>query len=574
MQASSEDTSSDWQPTLCSYRTSVHDRQGPSSAHPLGSWESSRVVPALKSPTTPRGTGFSRESSDSPINSRRRSLSERSTTGFHQRSHSYRQSHLSQAMSRNYNSSPLVPRTVEVDDRSEMPRLEEGTNSTTSTTAPSTVWDELDNLKSRIHRLELTGKLPQTSGAAVSNATDNRPPTATTTNTTLSTSPKRGRNFSTSPVDSNATGLPTNDTHPMLHAALAKTKAILPEEVYSALYSTATDALSLASMMGSVTGGGPISSAQSVVGSTVGPVSDRQLRRKADSMCRSLTEVCLALSEMSPVLSKQSTVARPVSRDHELSSMDPQSPQQLRNPNASGGALGAIKPSPGALSRLQVRRSSLAAAPSNLSSLPSPRYTPSIAAEASTPTNGSSSGRRTSLYLRSRRTGTAEQEDGDTVRLKAPSRALTEIGGIRRSQTISALPTEYRERPSQRPQPQSTVDGETVMQSIEGLSEDSRDGAQSVLSQLPIRRRYASSNFNSPVTKPTPPGLQPPRRYLDRPTPDRDTTSLVGRMEEVRGQRHGSVDYQTRTIPRVGSLSTRRIATASDGAVAAKYGYQ
>jgi len=86
-------------------------------------------------------------------------------------------------------------------DAPETPRAAEGTESTVSTTAPSTVWDELEDLKSRIHRLELTGKLPATSGAAMSHASNERPATATTTVTTMSSSPKRGRGNSISPVE-------------------------------------------------------------------------------------------------------------------------------------------------------------------------------------------------------------------------------------------------------------------------------------------------------------------------------------------------------------------------------------
>lgn len=66
----------------------------------------------------------------------------------------------------------------------------DGTESTMSTTAPSTVWDELDDLKSRIRKLELTGKLPSSSAAAMSSMAGERPRTATTTVTTVSSSPK------------------------------------------------------------------------------------------------------------------------------------------------------------------------------------------------------------------------------------------------------------------------------------------------------------------------------------------------------------------------------------------------
>lgn len=80
----------------------------------------------------------------------------------------------------------------------------EGTESTMSTTAPSTVWDELDELKSRIRKLELTGKLPSSSAAAMS--TEERPQTATTTVTTMSSSPKHGK-ASNSALDSAVDGV-------------------------------------------------------------------------------------------------------------------------------------------------------------------------------------------------------------------------------------------------------------------------------------------------------------------------------------------------------------------------------
>lgn len=369
-------------------------------------------------------------------------------------------------------------------ETSDRPRAAEGTESTASTTAPSTVWDELDDLKSRIRKLELTGKLPPTSGAAMSQVSGERPPTATTTITTVSTSPKRGRGISTSPVDSHCAGLPTCEIHPLLHSALAKLKPLLSEEVYRALEATASDALTIAAMMGNVGQPGPIFSAQSVAGSNVSTVTDRQLRRKADSMCRSLTELCLALSEVNP---RQLQLVLAGGENKETS--------------RTGDALIRAKPSPRALSRLEERRSSLLAA----SSLPTPRHsTP----ETSTPTQTTNMmGRRTSLFLRNRRAGTEELEDED--RFRAPSRAATEVGRLRNlprgaiSERVPPLP-------------------------------DSR--AISVQSSLPMRR-YISTNLNSNL--PQTPSTQSPgtRKYLDRSTPDRDSNSIVGKPIEDRVQR-------------------------------------
>ncbi|KAH7360779.1 hypothetical protein BKA65DRAFT_192367 [Rhexocercosporidium sp. MPI-PUGE-AT-0058] len=481
------------------------------------------VVNSRSNPTTPRGSGGREISPEHPsfINGRRPSIPESSQP---QRS-SYRQSNLSYTTPRTYNSSPLVSRTTDMHEAPETPRAAEGTESTVSTTAPSTVWDELEDLKSRIHRLELTGKLPPTSGAAMSRASHDRPPTATTTVTTMSSSPKqRGRNNSISPVEPSTEPTPP-ETHPLLHSALAKSKPLLSLEIYRALEATAADALAISSMMGSSGQPGPISSSQSTAGRT-SSVSDRQVRRKADSMCRSLTELCLALSEgknevAQPAIAQPAP--RPGSRDTELHpSIESNNTQhQLVTTD-----LARVKSSPRALSRLEARRSSLLAT----STLPSPRYTPS---EVATPTQSTMAGRRSSLLLRSRRGGTEEPEEDDDTRFRAPSRATTEIGRLRNS------PREYT---SQQPLPERT------------------SSIQPVQSSLPVRRHYQSTSLTNNIAAPTPPvSSLGGRRFLDRSTPERDTNSLVGRLAEDRGQRKSSIGMGSLQIGRTGSLTRRSV---------------
>lgn len=167
----------------------------------------------------------------------------------------------------------------------------DGTESTLSTTAPSTVWDELDDLKSRIRKLELTGKLPPSSQAAISGAAQERPRTAATTVTGLFTSPRHHRKVSTPSADTeNAT---QNQVHPLLQSALAKAKAVLSSDVYKALEATITDALTLSTLLGVNTApSGTVSVVNGAYSS-----SDRHARRKADGVCRSLTELCLALTD-------------------------------------------------------------------------------------------------------------------------------------------------------------------------------------------------------------------------------------------------------------------------------------
>ncbi len=491
-----------------------------------------RYINFRSNPTTPRTRDSGEISPESPGNyiGRRPSVPDTNPPP-----RSYRQSNLSYPTPRVYNSSPLVSHATETHEAPETTRAAEGTESTVSTTAPSTVWDELEDLKSRIHRLELTGKLPPTSGAAVSRASNDRPPTATTTVTTISSSPKRGRGNSSSPAEP-ATHQPapslapapvlapaSPETHPLLRAALAKSKSLLNEELYKALEATASDALMIASMMGTSGQPGPISSSQSTIGG-VPSVTDRQVRRKVDSMCRSLTELCLALSEgkneaPAPLLKEKTP--QPSARDTDVRPSIESDTSPRRQAVAD---LARVKTSPRALSRLEQRRSSLLAT----SSLPSPRYVPS---EGTTPTQTSMAGRRSSMLLRPQRVRTeeAEEEEGPN-RFRAPSRANTDLGHLRNA------PREYTSR-------QPLPERPTIVQSA-----------------LPVRRHYTSTSLNkNPL--PTPPiSMSGGRRFLDRLTPDRDPSSAVARYNEER-QRKGSIGSAFPLV-KPGSL-TRRTRGAS-----------
>lgn len=480
---------------------------------------------SLSTPITPRASTSREISPESQVSygGRRPSIPDQMAPS--PRTNSYRQSNLSYSTPRTYNSSPLVSRTTEnVQEAPETQRATEGTESSVSTTAPSTVWDELEDLKSRINRLELTGKLPATSGAAISRASHDRPPTATTTVTTMSSSPKRGGENSVSPDDSNGVEPQANDAHPLLKAALVKSKTLLPPDVYSALEATAADALSIATMVGSSIQAGPMSSSQSTIGGGSSSVPERQIRRKADSMCRSLTELCLALTEgrNEPILPNQN-VDRPRSRDTEIL----QSVEGQRKPALAD--LARVKSSPRALSRLEARRSSLL----TTSTLPSPRYAPS---DAGTPTQSSMAGRRTSLLLRSRRGATEEPEEEDESRFRAPSRATTEIGRIRNS------PREYLSQ--QPPLPER---------------------APTAQSSLPVRRHYVSTSLSNAGTTALPAvSSVSGRRYLDRGTPERDTTGVVSRLAEDRTQRKSSIG-QGFALGRTGSLTRHTRDTQGAG---------
>ncbi|CAK7271618.1 hypothetical protein SEPCBS57363_004715 [Sporothrix epigloea] len=306
-------------------RTLIGERSTPLRSatipHRPESSRSRTVVSSTRpSPSTPRTAVIYDTASEVGTNySRRRpSVTESSSSNapLPLRASSIKASH---SYARIYNSSPLVPRNTDLQRQEHSdgghPSLGvtgmDSTESTASTAAPSTVWDELDDLKSRMRRLELTGKLPSTAGAAMSRASDERPRTATTSATTMSGSPKRvATNAQTAEVRSTTSsqqhqamqsplqreGQQGNQS--VLQSALRGVKKHISADVYSAIETAATEALALTQMVGAVGQPGPISSGASAIGSGMPTtVTDRQLRRKAENICRNLTELCLALND-------------------------------------------------------------------------------------------------------------------------------------------------------------------------------------------------------------------------------------------------------------------------------------
>jgi len=529
-------------------------------------------TPLRPSPITPRQLAFQDAPAESVPSYRRRQSVTESNTGYSaNRPSPYRSTTFNLAQSRIYNSSPLVPKSIDLQKQdtqqgSDMVPGVEGTESSASTAAPSTVWDELDDLKSRIHRLELTGKAPPTSGAAMSRVSDDRPPTATTNATTMSASPKRGNG--TQP-DASSTTSSHKESQPLLMSALSKTRGLVSMDVYEAIETAATDALALQSMMGAPGQPGPISSGVSTIGAG-GNVTDRQLRRKADSICRSLTELCIALAdEVVPLRPPPLSVLSPHDKEKEVLTASPtviKLPPAIsqRRPSTLADTT-APKPlmSPRAPTSLEQRRISMLAS----TTVPSPRF----AAAPSTPMESSSAGRKTSLLLsrtrragteepeeatgrrsslllRTRRAGTEEpeepregrktslllrtrkatNEDDDEPRFRVPSRAVTEVNSFR-------SPRETGKNPVSPP-------------------DDNSLGS----SALP-RRRLVPSSLNprlvapSAQTAPTTPN----RRYLvERPVPDRESNSVAEKLAEDRGQRQFSLS-QTAVLNRTGSINRR-----------------
>lgn len=485
--------------TLASLQNeSSRNRPYAASAHPLDQRHRTRNARTSFDAVQRDASILGRPSEIPKSYGRRRSVRE-SSPGFGNRD--YKQSNSSYASNGNYGSSPVQSPPIYGHESARDVSHTAHTESTVSTTAPSTVWDELDDLKSRLRKLELTGTLPKSSNAAMSNILSERPATATTTMTTISSSPKRRQVASVSPEASTVKSQTHTYLHPLLRSALAEAKPVMNANLYLALEATASDALDLAAMTGSADPQGLSPSQASVIGSA--NMIDRQLRRKADNMCRSLTELCIAMAQEMP--ESENSGARPGSRDTTSTEVALPHPRLLQGTSEEPEARASSR----VMSRLEARRASLLGS----SPLNSRRES---SQEAVTPTQlvtpVSSRMDRTSSVV-SRNQPNVEGTNGSHNR-RALSRANTEIGQVRPS-----LQTRIsREYTSQHPLPTNP------------------QRSPSVQSSLPTRKSYFNSATSSPLTPSVQPGN---RRYLDRSTPPSSADSA--RLAEARQRRIASL---------------------------------
>ncbi|KAF2628280.1 hypothetical protein BU25DRAFT_410371 [Macroventuria anomochaeta] len=328
--------------------------------------------------------------------------------------HAYRSSNL------NYTSTRNEPKTPQTDPRHEGSSHHDGTESHGSTGPAASVWDELDELKTRIKKIEQGGgKTPATSNAAVAQASAERPRTANTSATTVSSSPHQQRKPNASPSESTVDA-PSTKVHPLLRDALAKAKQHTTHSVYRVLESTATEAIALAEMAGST---GMLGSAASVYSGAA--TADRQVRRKADNICRSLTELCIALCDTKPSLASSAmrSSAAAVTRRPSVQ-VNGESPKPLRDSEETGSVVSFSGVSPSrALERIEARRTSMLAASTSKRDSSQETNSTSDALAASRIQRAGTSLNRT------RRQSDAEEDEDDTLR--APSRAMTDFRQLR-----------------------------------------------------------------------------------------------------------------------------------------------
>ncbi|KAL8757063.1 MAG: hypothetical protein Q9199_002504 [Rusavskia elegans] len=463
--------------------SSPREQKYAASAHPLDQRNHGYLPSDLSSKpsfTSPRVRNYSNRdtSPEMPASSGRRQSIAGSRSGTRPRT--YNQSARSHISGNYYDSSPIAQ-----DTRLHQAIPPDDTESTTSTTAPSTVWDELDDLKSRIRKLELTGKLPSSSSAAIASVANDRPRTATTTMTTASSSPKDRIPKNVSPEASTVKGTDTSNLHPLLHSALAKAKPLINPKAYRALETTASDALTLAAMTGAAKSAGQQTSAQDA-----SRVNNRHIRRKADSTCRGLTELCIALCEEktsteSPTANAQ-TGSREYVQDNTNGTPFPEDPPRVRASSQDPN-----RPSSRIISRLEARRSSLLAS----NAFPSTTLQPNNQSDSptiqqhniSTPAQPNPHSSRSSVPLHRRRTA---DSNTDTVTLHSRS-------GSRSTEQRPSLPTRMsREFTSQHPIP--TLSNSTNQRRSPSIHSSS--GQRKSYFPYYVSTSNHSSNNNSPST--------------------------------------------------------------------------
>ena len=444
--------------------------------------------------------------------------------------------------------------------------------------AQSTVWDELQELKSRIQQIELHDKM----GGTGSNGSNERPKTATTATTpltTMSSSPKYQFKSGRSPQDSVIGGHAAVNAYPVLHQTLARCKDGLSPAVYRALELATSDALELALLTGNGSAGG--NSAASVANG--GFAGERQLKRKADNVVRNLQDLCVELCKTNAV-ERPETSSRPgTSNGTPLSNHPPISAANRNSMVRAASRASSAEPSNAAtsdttravpsraLDRIEARRASMmgSTTPSatnspretdgfNRNSLQLPHSvetTPIQQKVSQLPRSGTS-------LLRSRRAQTEEPEEDLSPR--PVSRAATEIGVLRKRQNrlsgSYALNRTSREYTSNVPLPGSSPVASTPPTST---SLRRLNGASLSLKESPRAASLASSL------------LRDSRRAMTtmekEKTPEPETPSTPNADEESGGSRRmirrslGLYTSNARASLGLGKRSERRSVAAGGG---------
>jgi hypothetical protein len=357
----------------------------------------------------------------------------------------------------------------------------DGTESHASTGPAVSVWDELDELKTRIRRIEMGGKTPATSSAIMAQASAERPRTANTSATTVSSSPNQTRKSNPSPSESTVDAPTNHRAHPLLREALVKVRQHTSPTVYRILDATATEALTLAEMTGSAGPQGTLHSASSILGGA--NVSDRQVRRKADNICRSLTELCIALCDSKSALASPAVRASTATISRRPSmQINGESPPVRQSVEPESGSTN-ISPSR-ALHRIEARRSSM---------LYNGSGTPRESSQEPYDQDRQFSSRLSRAGTSLQRSHQGMDDDEEEQNFRAPSRAMTDFRSLRPTQQNRLAARQYTSRePMPELQPPPSLQSSNLRRPAVNGNENSllfRDGS----------RRYDFQRESSPA---------------------------------------------------------------------------
>jgi hypothetical protein len=463
---------------LPSSSRTTQERPPPSPASPL-------QTPRTRPPELHTRQSFSRRDSDlSPrdflaqLGSRRRGSQPDALQTPPNRTSTYRPSNLGHYSSSRDDAQAPQPETAQREPSSHA----DGTESHGSTGPAASVWDELDELKTRIRRIEMGGKIPSTSGAVVSQATAERPRTANTSATTVSSSPNQQRKSNPSPSESTVDAHTGTRAHPLLREALVKARQHTSPAIYRILDTAANEALTLAEMTGSAGPQGTLHSASSILGGA--NVSDRQVRRKADNICRSLTELCIAMCDTKTALaspavrSSTATISRRPSVQ-----INGDSPTVRQSIEPESNSLSNVSPSR-ALHRIEARRTSMLY---NGNGTPRESSYEPYDVDRQNPSRLSRAG--TSLH---RNHNSVDDEDEDFI-ARAPSRAMTDFRSMRPTEKSRLTGRHYTSREAM-PELQSPP----VLQSTASLRRPTMSSNENSLLFRDGSRRYDFHRESSP----------------------------------------------------------------------------
>lgn len=217
-----------------------------------------------------------------------------------------------------------------------------GSDSPPSNIAPSIVWDELDDLRSRLNKLEMAEQIASYADDTTPNHRGLASRATTTAPTTVSSGPRPSLPAPSMSAKTIIKTLDHEDVRAQLHDALTQAKALLEPRLFRLLETSASEALALGDLAESMSPKDAVASAYSIINGDAD--NNRELLNRVISMHRSLTDLCLHLCDA------KDGFALPDSSPLVMARLNTSSRQ-------TRGSMGSSGVTPALSSRLQASRS-------------------------------------------------------------------------------------------------------------------------------------------------------------------------------------------------------------------------